>query len=92
MVFEDELFFSAADEAHGRELWKVSGEKPIAGDLNQDGDVNIHDYIFMTTNFAEEASRLEGDIDGDGIVGFSDFLLLQDNFGHRGDPPVARVG
>ena len=92
VVFEDELYFSAADEAHGRELWKVSGEKPIAGDLNQDGDVNIHDYIFMTTNFAEEASRLEGDIDGDGIVGFSDFLLLQDNFGHRGDPPVARVG
>ena len=92
VVLEDELYFSASDEAHGRELWKVSGEQPVAGDLNQDGDVDLHDFDFFRTKFAEEATRLEGDLDGDGIVGFQDFLILHDNYGHRSDPPVTRNG
>jgi len=57
-------------------------ENRLAGDVNNDNQVNFADFLRFAEGFGESlAAWSEGDLDGDGNVSFADFLILADNFG-----------
>jgi len=56
----------------------------LRGDVDLDGDVDLHDFGLLKLNFgATDATREQGDLDGDGVITVSDFNLLKDSFGER---------
>ena len=49
------------------------------GDINEDGVVNIQDYILLSNVFG--SSNTDADINSDGIVNIQDYVILSNNFG-----------
>ena len=65
-------------------------ESRLAGDADDDGEVNFADALTLADNFAKTNGVWEdGDFNGDGRVNFSDFLILANNFGESRLPLVA---
>ena len=67
---------------HGNELWRLTGPRPIRGDLNSDGKVDFTDYL----SFNDQLMRGSGDnssadLNNDGVVDEADITILQENFG-----------
>ena len=57
-------------------------ENRLAGDANDDGEVESADFLTLASNFGRvDAVWEDGDFNADGAVNFSDFLILSDNFG-----------
>jgi len=56
---------------------------PIPGDADNDGDVDLDDFVILKTNFGMTtgATAAQGDFDGDGDVDLDDFVILKNNFG-----------
>ncbi len=65
------------------EVWGVSDEELILGDLDGDGDVDLNDLAQMLANYGtpEGATYEDGDIDGDGDVDLADLGVLLGNYG-----------
>jgi predicted extracellular nuclease len=55
----------------------VIGFNPLAGDLNDDGVVDVHDQILLTTALGRSASGVDRriDYDGDGKISVNDFRI-----------------
>ena len=79
--FGGELFFTAVGP-DGREMYKVT----IAGDANEDGNVEFADFLVLSANFNQSGGWQEGDFDLNGLVDFADFLKLSSNFGAMANP------
>lgn len=63
-----------------RMVWNVQITEP--GDVNGDGTVGFSDFITISREYGNEASRQNGDLDYSGDVGFSDFIMLSQNYGN----------
>ena len=65
--------------------WKGAWyENRLAGDANDDGNVEFADFLTLSGNFGERTPEWEeGDFDGNGTVDFADFLILSFNFGAK---------
>jgi hypothetical protein len=55
----------------------------LPGDADEDGDVDLDDFILLKRNFGitSGATWRQGDFDGDGAVTLDDFGILKNNFG-----------
>ncbi len=56
----------------------------VTGDFNGDGVVNIHDLIYVASNFGENfdpAQEPSPDVNGDGIVNIRDLIIVASMFG-----------
>ncbi|NLF31080.1 MAG: hypothetical protein GX591_09365 [Planctomycetes bacterium] len=55
----------------------------IAGDADDDGDVDMEDFMILKTCFGmlSGATAAMGDFDGDGDVDLDDYVVLKTNFG-----------
>jgi hypothetical protein len=60
---------------------QVGGE---AGDVNQDGKVDLDDFGILKSNFGTGTTPAQGDVNNDGKVDLSDFGILKGNFGAGG--------
>lgn len=69
---------------------KVTYTERIAGDADNDGDVDFTDFLAVSRNYNECGHEWEdGDFNGDGCVDFADYLILSGNYGYpgSGEPP-----
>jgi len=61
-----------------------------AGDVDDDDEVSIFDYILLSSAFGaivgESSYLLEADFDRDGEINVFDYQQLSENFGAQGDP------
>ncbi|NLF32923.1 MAG: hypothetical protein GX591_18810 [Planctomycetes bacterium] len=81
-----ELFYlTVADHdfsASGRYEITVDFHLRRAGDADEDGDVDLDDFVALKQNFgAADAAWSQGDFDGSGTVDLDDFVILKQNFG-----------
>ncbi|NLF31497.1 MAG: hypothetical protein GX591_11510 [Planctomycetes bacterium] len=55
----------------------------LPGDADEDGDVDLDDFVILKRNFgiASGATWGQGDFDGNGSVTLTDFSILKNNFG-----------
>jgi hypothetical protein len=53
----------------------------IPGDANNDGRVDLSDFLILRRNFGGNGTFDDGDFNGDGVINLSDFLILRSNFG-----------
>jgi len=64
----------------------------LKGDLNRDRQVNIADFITLSSNFGKtNATYADGDLNYDDQVTIADFIDLASNFNKTLDPPAAAV-
>ena len=78
------VLFSADDGVHGMEPWFFASEpERLTGDANNDGMVNVADFLLLSRNFGKDADAVweDGDFNADGRVDVTDFLTLSRNFG-----------
>ncbi|MFW6146589.1 MAG: choice-of-anchor Q domain-containing protein [Planctomycetota bacterium] len=69
-------------EAYDIGAYEYTAGAPLPGDADEDGDVDLDDFVLLKTNFgATGATWGQGDFDGDGDVDLDDFVLLKQNFG-----------
>jgi hypothetical protein len=58
------------------------------GDVDDDNEVSILDYIFLSTAYGSEQGqpsyRAAADLDGDGMITILDYLILSKNYGRMG--------
>jgi hypothetical protein len=52
-----------------------------SGDINEDGTVNVEDFLLLNSAFGSSCMSCDEDIDGNGAVNIDDFLLLNSSFG-----------
>jgi len=64
--------------ANGGELQPIY----LAGDVDDDGDVDIDDFVELKKSFGatQGATQADGDLNGDGAVNLEDFVILKKNF------------
>ncbi len=56
--------------------------KPLVADINDDGKVNILDYVILFENFQKSVlTNSRADINDDGKVNILDYVILFENFG-----------
>ena len=59
------------------------------GDVDEDNEVSIFDYIILSQNFGRVVRGIgtdpNADLDGDGEVTIFDYIILSQNFGLEGD-------
>ncbi|MFW6146152.1 MAG: dockerin type I domain-containing protein [Planctomycetota bacterium] len=55
----------------------------LPGDADEDGDVDLDDFVILKHNFGitSGATWQQGDFDGNGAVSLNDFSILKNNFG-----------
>ncbi|MFW6153832.1 MAG: PKD domain-containing protein [Planctomycetota bacterium] len=53
----------------------------LGGDADDDGDVDLDDFVILKNNFGSPGGWAEGDFDGNGTVDLDDFAILKNNFG-----------
>ena len=60
-------------------------ENRLAGDVNDDGHVDVRDFLRLSAHFGKQDDALwsDGDLNADLRVDVSDFLVLSRNFGRR---------
>jgi len=62
--------------------YEYSDAAPMPGDADNDGDVDLEDFVILKKNFsATGVSWPQGDFTGDGVVDLDDFVVLKKNFG-----------
>ncbi len=52
------------------------------GDINQDGVVDINDFIMLNSMYGSLCGSCPEDINGDGVVGIDDFIIFNSAFGN----------
>jgi len=67
-------------------VFAVSGKPaqtpPKPGDANDDGKVDLYDFVVLKQNFgSHDAVWAQGDFNGDRKVDLNDFVILKLNFG-----------
>ncbi len=60
-------------------LAPVSAARP--GDADEDGDVDLDDFVILKTAFGMHGPDLSADFDDDGDVDLDDFVILKSHFG-----------
>lgn len=55
----------------------------FAGDVNNDGTVDIIDYVTVVSHFGQTANRSQGDLTGNNKVDIFDYTLVVSDFGKR---------
>ena len=89
-VFEDgpvfhegTLYFAAIHPQFGDELWRyVAEEETLPGDINDDGTVDVTDFLALSRVFGTMCEEpCDEDLNDDGRVDVADFLVLSRNFG-----------
>lgn len=64
---------------------------PLAGDVNGDERVNLHDFVILKNYFnLANQPRHQGDLTGDGVVNILDFAELRRNFGRQAAAPESQ--
>ena len=65
----------------------ASFDLPVAGDLNRDGDIDIHDFLDYLSGLAVDMSGLTpeeryemGDLNSDGVNDFADFSIFKNAY------------
>jgi len=66
------------DSAMTLERPDVQHEEPLPGDLDDDGDVDLDDFVILKNAFGVSDA---GDCDGDSDTDLDDFVILKNNFG-----------
>ena len=72
----------------------VSGEEPLTTepnlniscikiDINDDGIVDIFDFVLIGKEFGKKTPNLDADINKDGVIDISDLVLLGKHFGEK---------
>ena len=82
-VIGKDLYFSASDGRHGKELFftSLAGNRFKPGDVDRDGKVNFTDFLILSNHFGASAEQMpNADFNDDGQIGFTDFLLFSSNF------------
>ena len=73
------------DSAGNYALLALQAGTQLAGDFNNDGQVNFTDFINFAQNFGTTSSNAnfnaQFDLNQDGAIGFPDFLIFAQNFG-----------
>ena len=65
-------------------------EKPIAGDVNRDGQVNILDLVFVAQQFGKSVpADSPADVNSDGVVNILDLVRVAQEFSGSPAAPVA---
>jgi len=59
----------------------------LPGDADEDGDVDLDDFVILKKNFGTGTTWSEGDFDGNGAVTLQDFTILKNNFATGGALP-----
>lgn len=78
------LLFDLGAVASDVYLANISLLSPPAGDLDQNGVVNLNDLSILAGDWLKQQSGLAGDLNGDGKVDFNDLGILGDNWGSGG--------
>lgn len=82
LVFNDGSDFNGDGIADLFSVEEASVRLIVAGDANRDGEVNLTDFLTLSSNFGRtDASFADGDFNGDSQVSLADFLLLREQFG-----------
>jgi len=69
-------------DAGDRVIWVQDLADTLFGDADLDKDVDIGDFLLLSSSFGQDAGWNAGDFLGDGTVGFDDFLELSNQFGN----------
>ncbi len=65
-------------------------KKPLTGDVNRDGQVNIRDMILVSRSFGKDASdNPEADVNQDGTINIQDLILVAQHLGETTDNSAA---
>lgn len=72
--------------------WSLPESPFLPGDLDLDGDVDIHDFSALIRHFSSGTLPSEGDVDGDGDVDLADFSAVKKNFGAQAVIPEPAAG
>ena len=52
-------------------------------DINDDGIVDIFDFVLIGKEFGKKTPNLDADINKDGVIDISDLVLLGKHFGEK---------
>ena len=74
--------FQIFDFALSAEQIAALADRPIAGDANSDGTVDLLDFDVLARMFGSSTANCasEGDFNGDGFISFADFELIEQNW------------
>jgi hypothetical protein len=77
------LYFTADNGTHGKELWVVRPEAPPAGDYNNDGRVDGADFLVWQRGYGSAATPpgSGADGDGDGTIAGGDLAVWKGSYG-----------
>ena len=59
----------------------VTSGPTLQADFDDDGDVDLDDFVILKSNFGTGTTHAEGDADYDGDVDLDDFVILKNEFG-----------
>jgi len=60
---------------------EYNGSLGCAADINEDGDIDVEDFLVLNSFFGSQCIGCPADIDGDGVVGVNDFVSFNSVFG-----------
>ena len=93
LIFHGDLFSEADLLAYAYDYEQATSHRVApdllhVADINQDGAVDLADFLVLSNNFGKRrSSTRRGDLNADRIVDFADFLILSKSFGYGAPPP-----